>query len=345
MKIVCVGDVYITPEMMTNGIAPYLKPEDTVETFFFGMHDRDEKMRDMLRHMESGGRRDLPIPEGFVKACEDADLLIVHVCPVNEDAIEGAKNLKAIMACRGGLENIAVEAATQKGIIVSNNPAHNANAVAEYTMGMILSETRNIARADGALKKGVWRETFPNSVYTIRELSDMTVGIIGFGAIGRLVAEKLVPFRSRVLVSDPWFTGDPAQYPNCEFVSKEELLAQADIVTLHARTTKPIMGEAEFALMKDHSYLINSSRAIAIDSAAFEKAMDSGKLLGAAIDVFETEPEIPAFYRKYDNITITNHRGGDTINSYKDAPGFAMKNYLGYLAGKDLLFWANRPKK
>ena len=340
MKIVCAADTYITPEMMEGGVRPYLAPEDSLQTFFFGVWGK-EGMRDINRAIETGHRREVALPEGFLEAAREADLLIVHLCPVNEDLLEGARNLKAVMSCRGGLENVAVEKASELGIIVSNNPAHNANAVAEYTIGMILCETRNIGRAHSALKNGEWRKSFPNSETTIRELCDMTVGIVGFGSIGRLVAAKLLPFGCRILASDPFATSSGVDYVS--LVPFEELLAQSDVVTLHARSDKAIMTEHEFSLMKQNSYLINTARAYLVESDAFRAAMDSGKLLGAAIDVFESEPDIPEFYRSYDNITLTTHRGGDTINSYKDAPAFAISNYLGYAQeGKDLRFFANR---
>ena len=120
------------------------------------------------------------------------------------------------------------------------------------------------------------------------------------------------------------------------------LLQQSDIVSLHARSNGAIMTDREFGLMKQNSYLINSARSYLVDTQAFKRAMDSGKLLGAAIDVFETEPDIPEFYRTYDNITLTNHLGGITINSFRDAPKFSINNYLNYVNGGELAFWANK---
>lgn len=340
MKITCVGDAYITGDMMRNGLRPFLGEDDSLEVFFFGDPDQSV-MRDLVKIIEAGRREDVPVPEGLCEAVADSDLLIVHLCPVTRKMIESATSLKAIMSCRGGLENVDVQAATENGIIVSNNPAHNANAVAEFTIGLILSETRNICRSNFALKNGQWRKVYPNTTTTIKEMTEMTVGIVGYGSIGRLVAHKLSVFGCRIVVADPFVKECREDYVT--LVTLDELLAQSDIVTLHARSNGAVMTDREFGLMKQNSYLINTARPYLVDADAFRRAMDSGKLLGAAFDVFETEPAIPEFYREYDNITITNHLGGYTINSYSDAPGYAIRNYLNYLNGKsDLAFWVNR---
>ena len=340
MKVVCVGDAYITDEMMYNGVKPYLSEDDSIEVFFFG--DRDKTvMRDVAKSIENGNREAFAIPEELSEAVKDAELLIVHLCPVTRSLIEAARQLKAIMSCRGGLENIDVPAATEHKVIVSNNPAHNANAVAEYTIGLILSETRNISRSNMALRMGTWRTVYPNTATSIKEMTDMTVGIVGYGSIGRLVAYKLSVFGCRILVADPFVTSCKEDYVT--LVTMDELLAQSDIVTLHARSNGAIMTDREFGLMKQNSYIINTARSYLVDSEAFQRAMDSGRLLGAAFDVFETEPVIPEFYRKYDNITITCHCGGLTINSYRDAPIYSIKNYLNYRDNNgELGFWANK---
>lgn len=338
MKVVCVGDTFVTEEMMNDGVRPYLGDGDSIETFFFGERDKTA-MRDIAKAIETGHRKDFAVPEGLFEAVADAELLIVHLCPVNRDLIENAPKLKAIMSCRGGQENLDVRAATEHRVAVSNNPAHNANAVAEFTIGLILSETRNIARSNMALRMGTWRTVYPNTETTIKEMTDMTVGIVGYGSIGRLVAHKLSVFGCKIIAADPFVK-------SCEdgvtLVTMDELLAQADIVTLHARSTGAIMTDREFGLMKQNSYIINTARSYLVDAEAFQRAMDSGKLLGAAFDVFETEPVIPEFYRKYDNITLTCHCGGLTINSYRDAPVFAIKNYLKYKESGDMAFWVNR---
>lgn len=324
--------------MMLDGVKPFLRDEDELEVLFFGSPDK-EGMRDTVKAIEAGERESIPVPDGLFDAVRNACLLIVHLCPVNRDLIENATELKSISLCRGGVENVDVGAATDHNILVTNNPSHNANAVAEFTVGLMLSETRNISRSDSALKRGVWRKTYPNTSSTIKEMVDMTVGIIGFGAIGQLVAKKLSSFDCRILVYDPL---TKATADCCAFVSMEELLRNSDIVSLHARCNSAIIGEKEFEMMKQGSYLINCARSYLVDSEAFRRNMDNGKLLGAAIDVFETEPDIPVFYRKYDNITITNHRGGDTIESFRNAPIFAIKNFMTFLEGGEPKYQVNK---
>ncbi|MBQ1683463.1 MAG: hypothetical protein II071_04215 [Bacteroidales bacterium] len=335
MKIVCVGDAFITPDMMREGVAPFLKAEDSLEVLFWGQEDR-EAMRETARLLETGHRDSLPIPALLPEAVKDADLLIVHLCPVTGSLLDNAPRLKAVLSCRGGMENLDVEAATERGIIISNNPAHNANAVAEYTLGLILCETRNICRSHFALKNGQWRKVYPNTASTIRELKDLTVGVVGFGSVGRLVAEKLHALGCRILVSDPFCKEAPYS-----IVPLDELLQESDVVTLHARAKGVIIGERELEMLKSTAVLINTARAHLVDTLALKRSLDRGRPLSVALDVFDTEPDIPGFLREYDNVTITSHRAGDTINSYKDAPAFAMDNYLGFLEGKPLRFRVN----
>ncbi|MBQ1251477.1 MAG: hypothetical protein IIY02_01025 [Firmicutes bacterium] len=141
------------------------------------------------------------LPKGYLDAIEEAEVLMVHLCPVTEEVLDRAKNLKYILCNRGGTENVDVDAASARKIKVLTNPAHNANAVAEFTIGIMFSELRNIARSHLALKNGDWREKYPNSGNII-ELKDLTIGIVGFGNVGELVCEKLSGFGCNILISN-----------------------------------------------------------------------------------------------------------------------------------------------
>ncbi len=345
MKLTAVADAFIGPEDYRAACAQF--PAFTlIGTPFFGTEDR-AAMRETVRRIETGGPTACPPPDELWGLIEQTEVLMVHLCPVSEALLERAKYLKLILSNRGGTENIDIAAATARGIPVLTNPAHNANAVAEFTVGLILAEMRNIGRAHAALKAGEWRERFPNSG-AIRELRGQTVGLIGFGTIARLVARKLQGFDCHVLVSDPFVSADDpelVQY-GCRKVGSDELLAASDVVSLHARSQgKPLLGEAELAQMKPTAYLINTARAHLIDYAALGRALADGRLRGAALDVFEAEP-LPADHPLpgLDNVTLTNHRGGDTVNSYADSPAMLLTEAEKLLSGDTdhVRFWINR---
>lgn len=342
MKMVVVGDAYITVDMMRKGVQESSFNDLDVEYFYFGYENRGE-MRGIVREIEKGGRDQMVLPEGYEQAMETADIVMVHLCPVTRQIIEKAKNLKYILCNRGGVENIDVDCASENNIIVIHNPAHNANAVAEYTIGLILCETRNISRANIALKNGEWRENFPNTSTNIHEMHDLTIGIIGFGSVGRLVAERLESFKSNILVYDPLLDISAYDMLNIEFAELDELLKRSDVVTIHARCNDVIIKKEEFDKMKNTAYLINTARAALVDYDALEDAVSNNKIMGAAIDVFSTEPNIPDSLIYHDNLTITNHRGGDTINAYSDSPKMMLNNLYNYLANnRKLLFWINK---
>lgn len=347
MKCVAVGDVFITPEMMEIAVEKQPKLIDSCSYFYFGLKNR-KGMRDTVKAIERGERDTIAIPAGLEEAVADAECLMVHLCPVTKALIAKAPKLKYILCNRGGVENIDVDAATERGIMVLNNPAHNANAVAEFVIGQIFCELRNIARAHYALKNGVWREKYPNSEKII-ELKDLTVGVLGFGSIGELVCEKLSAFGCRMLVNTlamPEERSPRIAWDRLERVDKDTLLSESDIITIHVRTKEKmvLIGAREFELMKRTAYLINTSRSCYVDSNALFEALSGGQIRGAAIDVFDTEPLGPSYpFLELDNITLTNHRAGDTYNAYGDSPIMmfsALADWLG--AAKKPRFWVNR---
>lgn len=322
MKCVAVGDVFITERMMKEALQYYKHRYTDVKTFFFGVDNRKE-MRDVVKNIEMNGPTSFAVPSGLEEEIVDADILMVHLCPITKDLLTRAKKLKVILCNRGGCENIDIVATKELGIKVLTNPAHNANAVAEFTIGLMISELRNINRSNFAILNGIWREDYPNSS-NIKELCKMTVGLIGFGSVGKLVAEKLSGFKCRILVYDPYVDNDNSKYTTkVEFVSLKYLLNESDMVSLHirCRDRQPIITKKELSLMKSDAYLINTARSYAVDMNDLYEYLENRKICGAAIDVFEVEP-LPSSYKflHLDNVTLTNHRGGDTINAYSDSP-------------------------
>ena len=341
MKIVAVGDPYLKTQYYVDCFAAH--PEYDLTVFEFGSADQQE-MRHIFHTVERyGPEADVPLPDGLMDAIEDADVLMVHICPVPKALLERGKKLRAVLSNRGGLENIDVKAATERGIVVLNNPAHNANGVAELAVGLMITETRNVARAHMGLMQGNWREDFYNKD-NIWELRGKTVGIVGFGNIGHLVAELLHVFGCKILVND--IKIDPedemlARLP-IKVVDLPTLMRESDIVTLHVRGLDMVLTREMLSLMQPHAFLINTARAWLVDYEALYELLRDRKIMGAAIEVHPEEP-LPADYPflSLDCVTLTTHRGGATINAYADSPEMLVKDYARYLAGQKPRFFAN----
>ncbi len=340
MKIVAVSDTFVRTEYYEECFAKY--PEFELETVFFGTESRNE-MRDIFHRIECEGPEAYPAPEALYDAVKDADVLMVHTCPVPAALIARAEKLRAILTNRGGLENIAVDAATARNIPILNNPAHNSNGVSELAVGLMVTETRNIARSHMGLMQGVWRENFDNTG-NIWELKGKTVGIVGFGNIGHLMAEKLNVFGCSLLVNDINLDPNDEIFERVPIkaVDLPTLMKESDIVTLHARSNEVILDAKLLGLMKPSAFFINTARAHMVDYAALYELLRDKKIMGAAIEVHPTEP-LPEDYPflKLDNVTLTTHRGGDTINAYSDSPEMLVVDYKRYLAGKKPRFFVN----
>jgi D-3-phosphoglycerate dehydrogenase len=254
-----------------------------------------------------------------------------------------AKKLKLVLSNRGGTENIDVETATKRGIPVLCNPAHNANAVAEMTVGLMIAETRNIARNNISLVRDKkWYEDPPNKG-NIHELCSMVIGLVGYGAIGSRVTELLQPFRSKILVYDPFIS----RVSGAALVSTlDELLEQSDIVSLHARVsdqTIGMIGASQLHKMKPSAVLINTARPALIDMDALYHALKEKTITGAALDVYPAEPMPPdSPFLELENVTLTCHKGGDTTESYQNSPAMVLEQAENYFQNLTPRFWVNK---
>ena len=171
---------------------------------------------------------------------------------------------------------------------------------------------------DFSLRKNIWRENYPNS-QNIKELRDLTIGIIGFGTIGNLVVEKLVALNCNVLIYD--YNNISKFNDKYSFCNLEELLKSSDVVTLHARSNEVILNKKALSYLNNDAYIINTARSNLIDNSALYDILKHKKIKGAALDVFDVEPlELDNKFLELDNITLTNHRAGDTLDSYIKSP-------------------------
>ena len=342
MKTIAVADAFLLEEYYRACFEKF--PEYELDkVLFFGDHDRTG-MRITAHKIERNGPDAVEPPAELYDAIEDAEILMVHLCPVNSRVMDRAKKLKMILLNRGGTENVDLKAAAERGIVVLNNPAHNANSVTELTLGLMLSETRNLARTHVNMMQGKWIEHYSN-VGHVYELAGKTIGIIGFGNIGRRVARKLTVFDCNVQVYDKYVSADHPDLEKygCKFVDLDTLLSTSDIVTLHVRSDDLVLTREDLFKLKKGAYFINTARPHLIDNQAMWELLHSHHLAGAAFDVYMREPITPEEpYIQLDNVTLANHRGGDTVNCYSDSPAMLMKQANRYFNGEEPEFFANK---
>ncbi len=334
-KLVGIGDLFIPCEYIEKGMAHLKEMDIDVSTVEWKLSDFDE-----LQHInllvEQGGREDIPVPAYIFDAVNDADIIITQFFPIGKDLIDRCPNLKTIGVLRAGVENVNVEYAKEKGIEVFHAIGRNAHSVSDFTVGAIICEARNIARGHAGIKNGQWIRNYSNNGM-IPDLCEKTVGIIGYGEIGRLVAKKLSGFDMNILVYDPYYRGNDVQT-----VSLEELMAQSDFVTLHARLTAEnehmINGDL-LEKMKPTAYLINTSRSGLIDEAALVKVLQEKKIAGAFLDVFDHEP--PAIddpLVQLDNVTLTPHMAGGSNDAFTNTPKLLAGALVEHMNGKKTRF-------
>ncbi|MBI2554610.1 MAG: phosphoglycerate dehydrogenase [Candidatus Rokubacteria bacterium] len=246
-------------------------------------------------------------------AIANADGLIVRsATKVTAKVIEAGRQLQVVGRAGAGVDNIDVEAASERGIIVMNTPGANTIAVAEHTIGLLLALARKLPQAHGALKGGRWeKERFAGV-----ELFNKVLGIIGLGRIGSEVARRALGLRMQVIAYDPYLTAEAAQRMGVEVVELDQLLARADFISVHVPLTpetRNFLGAGEFARMKDGVRIINCARGGVLSEEALVKAVRDGKVAGAALDVFEKEPLPPDHpLLGLDQVIVTPHLAAST---------------------------------
>ncbi len=269
----------------------------------------------------------------------DAEILVTHLAPMSRGMLERLPNLKMIAVSRGGPVNIDMQAARDHGVMIVNTPGRNSSAVAEFTLGAMLAETRKIRIGHEALRRGEWRGDLYRADVTGRELNEMTIGVIGYGNIGTKVVRLLRAFGARVLVHDPYVQLAPEDAAaGVELVAFDRLLAESDVVTLHARVTaetKHMMNANAFAAMKPGALFINTARGPLCDYDALLAALTNGVLGSAMLETFAVEP-VPMDWPllQLPNVTITPHIAGASVRTVTFAAEQAAEEVRRYIAGE-----------
>lgn len=263
-------------------------------------------------------------PEMVLDHLQDAQVLVTHLAPVSVGVLEAAPNLKLVGVSRGGPVNIAMDEARERGVLVVNTPGRNASAVAEFTIGAIIAETRNITKGHDSLRRGDYRGDLYRADIVGNELSDMCIGVIGYGNVGTRVVKLLRAFGSKILVTDPYvqLSVEDGQ-DGVEQVALDRLLSESDVVTLHPRVTKEttgMIGKEQFAAMKPGAVVINTARGPLMDYQALFEALSSGQLGGAMLETFAVEPTDPNDpLLQLPNVTLTPHIAGASQKTVKIA--------------------------
>ena len=274
----------------------------------------DEQQEANFLKMEQEGPDAIEENEDVVKAMEDADVVVAAFSAIPNSGLRRAKHLKAVCIMRSGAENINIDVATECGVKVLNAPGRLAVPVSEFTVGLILAEVKNIARAHcQAMAGDMTSFDFENLDYWFN-LKGKNVGIVGCGAVGARVAKVMKAFEANVLVYDPYIAPEKFQAQGYTPIELNDLCKESDIITIHFRLTpqtKGLIGKEQFALMKPTAYLINTARAGLVDEEAMLDALTNKKIGGAGLDVFHQEP-LPADYPlfKLRNVTLTPHLAG-----------------------------------
>jgi D-3-phosphoglycerate dehydrogenase len=264
---------------------------------------------------------------------DDVVAIITGLEPVTGKVINSAPRLRVIVKHGIGVDNIDLDAAKEKGVIVANSPGTNREAVADLVFGLMLSLARKIPQSDRQVREGKWPKVFGQSVW------GKTLGIIGLGVIGKSVAQRAKGFNMKVLAFDKYWDEEFASANGIIRSEVDEILKESDFVTLHVplmEETRNLIGEKQLSIMKPTAYLINAARGGVVDEDALYKALKEGRIAGAGIDVFSTEPPTQSPLLGLQNVILTPHMGGFTDGALSMTSEFVSQVVVDALKGREI---------
>ncbi len=340
-KVLFAADFSITKEDVLANKYVFDKYENVeVDCVEISLGETKEDRATYLLRTEKEGPEWTKAPKELLEAAVDAEIIITDFAAIGKDVIDAAKKLKLIGVLRSGVENVNLDEAKKRGIDVICSPGRVAAPVADYTVAMMIAEARNIVRSNLVSNGGEWKIRFKNFPYS-HNMAGKTVGIIGYGNIGQMVAARLKPFGVKVIAYEAYMSPEKVREKGAEPVSLDELLKTSDYVTIHQRLTKEtegMMGKEEFSKMKPTAIFVNTARAGLVNEEALVWALENDIIGGAALDVFWEEPirkDHPLL--KLENVTLTPHLAGTTSNVGSNSIAVIMKDLDRYFNGEPML--------
>src|SRR5699024_5697483 len=269
----------------------------------------------------------------LLDAVVDADALLVRsATTVDKEVLEAAKNLKIVGRAGVGLDNVDIETATERGVMVANAPTSNIHSACEHAISLLLSTARQIPAADKTLRDGEWKRSSFKGV----EILGKTVGLVGFGHTGQLCAQRLAAFETEIIAYDPYANPARAAQLGVELVELDELMGRSDFVTIHLPKTPETSGMFDADLLaksKKGQIIINAARGGLVDEQALVDAIKSGHLRGAGFDVYASEPCTDSPLFELDEVVVTPHLGASTVEAQDRAGTDVAASVLKALAG------------
>jgi D-3-phosphoglycerate dehydrogenase / 2-oxoglutarate reductase len=338
-KISIIGDRFMLSSMFAEAIRARL-PDAALEMTQHDLAWPDEPMEHGYAVEGMDGLKEyMGNADEVVALVGEAEILVTHLAPVSASIMDRLPKLKFIAVSRGGPVNIDMDAARACGIKVVNTPGRNASAVAEFTIGAILAETRNITRGHDGLRKGEYRGELYRADVAGRELSEMTVGLVGYGEVGRRVVQYLKVFGCQILVHDPYkqLSADDLRDGVVQ-ASFDRVLEESDVLSLHARVTPEtthMINRDALRRMKRDATLINTARGPLLDYDALYEVMREGHLRGAMLETFAIEPVPPDWpLLQLPNVTLTPHIAGASVKTIRHAAALIAEEIRRYLSGE-----------
>lgn len=338
MKILTVGDSFMPIRYFEQAFGAielshevtYLQVEDTPE--FIPSTPSETKLREYQGS-----------PSALAARMPEVEVLVVHGAPVTDEVLDESRDLKLVCCARGGPVNVDVDAVTARGLPLVNTPGKNAEAVADLTLAFLVMLARGLPRAQRFLEEGrQLRDNWEGAQFMGSDLRGHVLGLIGFGQIGRRVAERARAFGMTLLVYDPYVDADDVK----QVATLEELLAGADFVSLHARATpenENMIDARALELIKPGAYLVNTARETLVDEDALDAALETGRLAGAALDVVRpTETEGRHRLLRHKNVVLTPHIGGATHETLLQGAKMIADEVVRFATGQPLLNVVNR---